>query len=261
MDYKTINKKAWNTRTELHVDSDFYDVQAFEEGKSSLNDIELNLLGDVSGKSILHLQCHFGMDTISLDRMGARSTGVDLADNAILKGKELASKVGSSARFIQSDIYDLPNKLDEQFDIVFTSYGTIGWLPDMDKWANVVSNFLKPGGKLIFVEFHPVVWMFDDELEKIGYDYFNTEPIIEISNGSYANKDADVELKSVTWNHPISEVVTSLIKSGLSIDALDEYDYSPYDCLNNMEKIAERKYRIKHIDKKFPMVYSLVCSK
>ena len=173
--YIEINRQSWNSRLESHLRSDFYDVAGFLNGKSSLNSFELELLGDVTGKSILHLQCHFGQDTLSLARMGAKVTGVDLSDKAIAEANRLAQQMHLDATFICCDIYDLLNHLDHQFDIVFTSYGTIGWLPDLSKWANIVSRFLKPGGNFVFVEFHPVVWMFDDEFDKIGYNYFNAQ--------------------------------------------------------------------------------------
>lgn len=139
--YIEINKQSWNNRTDVHVKSDFYDLDGFMKGKSSLNSIELELLGDVSGKSILHLQCHFGQDSLSLSRLGAKVTGVDLSDKAIETAKDLAQKLNADAEFICCDLYDLPNYLHKTFDIVFTSYGTIGWLPDLDKWAKIVSQF------------------------------------------------------------------------------------------------------------------------
>ena len=143
-DYLEINKQTWNNKTEVHIDSEFYDNENFLKGKSSLNAIELKLLGDFSNKKILHLQCHFGQDSLSLARLGAKVTGVDLSDQAIEKAKEFNEKLNLDAQFICCDVYDLPNHLDEKFDIVFTSYGTIGWLPDLTKWANLVSKFLKP---------------------------------------------------------------------------------------------------------------------
>jgi len=192
IDYIEINKQSWNNRTEFHVNSAFYDMDAFLKGKSSLNNIELNVLGDIKGKSILHLQCHFGQDSISLQRLGAEVVGVDLSDKSIAKAKEIALKTNSNAKFICSDIYSLPNCLDQQFDMVYTSYGTIGWLPDLDKWASVVQHFLKPGGKFVFVEFHPVVWMFDDDFDKIGYNYFNSGAIVETESGTYADRNAEL---------------------------------------------------------------------
>ena len=257
--YLEINKNSWNNRTAVHLESEFYDVKSFLEGKSSLNSIELNLLGNVEGKSILHLQCHFGQDTISLSRLGAKSVGVDLSDKAIEAGRELALKDNSDARFICSDIYDLPNHLDEKFDIVFTSYGTIGWLPDLDKWAKVVSRFLKPQGKFLIVEFHPLVWMFDDDFQRIEYKYFKSDAI-KTTEETYT-ENAEQKDDFVTWNHSLSEVINSLISSGLQINSLDEYDYSPYNCFNQTEEFESGKFRIKHLENKIPMVYSVLATK
>lgn len=260
-DYLKINKKSWNSRTEIHFDSEFYDNENFIRGNISLNPIELALLGNIKGKSILHLQCHFGQDTISLNRMGAKTTGVDLSDKAIEKAKELAETTNSDARFICCDIYDLPNHLDEKFDIVFTSYGTIGWLPDINKWAAIVSKFLKPEGKFVFVEFHPVVWMFDDDFKFIKYNYLNKGPIEEVEEGTYTDKNAPISENYITWNHGMSEVVNSLISEKLTLESLKEYDYSPYNCFNMTSEIAPKKFRIKHLGDKIPMVYSIVAKR
>lgn len=259
--YLQINKQLWNNKTEVHLNSEFYDNENFIKGKSSLNPIELALLGDVKGKTILHLQCHFGQDTISLSRIGAKTVGVDLSDKAIATAKDLAQQTNANAEFICCDVYDLPNHLTQQFDIVFTSYGTIGWLPDLDKWAKVVSQFLKPNGQFVFVEFHPVVWMFDYDFKKVEYSYFNVEPIIETEEGTYADKNANIKDESVSWNHDLSEVMNNLIKNGLSIKQFNEYDYSPYNCFNQTIEVAPNQYRVKHLGAKIPMVYSLVASK
>jgi len=259
--YIEINKQSWNKRTVSHLKSDFYDVEGFLNGKSSLNEIELNLLGDVKGKSILHLQCHFGQDTISLGRLGANVTGIDLSDKAIESANNLSEKANIEATFICCSVYDLPNHLNEQFDIVFTSYGTIGWLPDIDKWAEIISKYLKPNGKFIFAEFHPVVWMFDEDFKDIKYRYFNSEAIIETESRTYADKEAEINQECITWNHGIGEVVNSLLKNNIEINSLMEYDYSPYDCFNGTIKFEPKKYRIKKIEDKIPMVYSIVGTK
>lgn len=256
--YKEINKEQWNQRVDPHVESDFYDQSAFLAGKNSLQETELALLGDVSGKRILHLQCHFGQDTISLARMGASTVGADISDKAIDKAREIASITGADATFVCCDLYDLPQNLEGQFDIVFTSYGTIGWLPDLDKWASVITHFLKPGGKFVFVEFHPVVWMFDDDFQKVGYRYFKSEPIIETASGTYADRDAEIKTTSVSWNHAMSEVVTSLLKHGIQLQDLQEYDFSNYNCFAHTDEFEPGKYRIRHLGNFIPMMYSIV---
>ena len=259
--YLDINRHSWNNRTEAHIKSEFYGMEQFLQGKTSLQNIELNLLGNVEGKAVLHLQCHFGQDSISLSRMGAQVTGVDLSDKAIARAKSIARETQANVEFICCDLYALPANLNKQFDVVFTSYGTIGWLPNLDKWAAVISRFLKPGGQFVFVEFHPVVWMFDDDFEKIGYRYFNSGAIVETENGTYADRSANIEQQSVMWNHSISEVLNSLIKNGLEINAFDEFDYSPYNCFKHTVEFEPGKYRIKHLDNKIPMLFSLRATK
>lgn len=261
MDYKEINKRGWNNRTDIHFHSDFYDNASFIEGRNSLNSIELDLLGDIKSKTILHLQCHFGQDTISLNRMGAKSTGVDLSDKAIEKAIELAALTKSDSDFICCDIYDLPQHLKKEFDIVFTSYGTIGWLPDLNKWGNIISRYLKPGGKFILVEFHPFIWMFDDNFKYIKYRYFNSGPIFESVEGTYADKNAKIVQDYVNWDHSISEVINSLINNNLEINSFNEFDYSPYDCFNETIEFAPGKFRIKHLENMIPMIYSVSATK
>lgn len=259
--YIEINRQSWNNKTETHLNSEFYDLENFIKGNTSLNSIELELLGDITGKTVLHLQCHFGQDTISLGRLGADVTGIDLSDKAIKCANQITKDIKSNVKFICCDIYDLPNHLDKQFDIVYTSYGTIGWLPDLDKWAKIISKFLKPNGQFIFVEFHPIVWMFDENFDKIGYNYFNSGAIIETEIGTYADKDAKITQESVMWNHSLSEVINSLIQNGIEINGLTEYDYSPYNCFNKAIEFEPKKYRIEHLENKIPMVYSIVAKK
>ncbi len=259
--YLDINRDTWNAKVEPHLKSDFYFVEEFLEGRTSLNSIELDLLGDITDREILHLQCHFGQDSISLSRMGAKVTGIDLSDKAIEAARDLAARCQSKTDFVVSDVYDLPNNLHEQFDIVYTSYGTIGWLPDLDKWAAVISHFLKPGGKLIFVEFHPFIWMYDDDFSHVKYSYFNEEMIIEYEQGTYADKSADLHQKSITWNHPTSEVLTALLKNGLQLSSFREYDWSPYPCFRHNEEFESGKYRIPQFKNKIPHVFSLTAIK
>lgn len=257
MDYLEINRKLWDQRTGIHYDSEFYDVPSFLEGKDSLNPIELDLLGELKGKKVLHLQCHFGQDTISLSRRGAQATGVDFSEKAIARARELSEKTGTDTRFIQSDIFGLKDILDESFDIVFTSYGVLGWLPDMKIWAKTVHHFLKPGGVLVLAEFHPVVWMFSDDFKKIAFNYSDRAPITEVEQGTYTNPEADIQEESITWNHGLSEVIQNLIRAGMRLEEFHEYDYSPYDCFAGTVKIEEGQYQIKGLEEKIPMVYSV----
>lgn len=261
-DYININKALWNKKTATHLNSKFYDNESFLKGKSSLKDIELALLGDVKGKKILHLQCHFGQDTLSLARMGATVTGVDLSDKAIAKAEEFANQLGLAKRanFICCDVNELDQYLVEQFDIVFTSYGTIAWLPTIDKWGEIVAQFLKPTGKFIFAEFHPMVWMLDDNFKKLEYPYFNAKTFHEEYTTSYTYGEEHEPMMGYSWNHPLSEVFQVLLKNKLVIKDFREYDYSPYDCFPNTVK-SEKGFQIRTFEGKLPMVYSIVAGR
>ncbi len=256
-DYLKFNREAWNAKVESHLNSDFYQMDAFRSGWNSLSEIELPLLSDIKGKSLLHLQCHFGQDTLSLARMGANCLGIDLSDEAIKVAQNLNKELGLDAEFQVSDVYSVPQTVNRQFDLVFSSYGTIGWLPDMDRWAKVVAQSLKPGGAFIFAEFHPVIWIFDGQFKTIEYSYFNQGKIEEVETGTYADREAKIENRTISWNHNLGEVISALRKNGLQLESFDEFDFSPYNCFNNMLEVGPRRYQIKGLEGKLPMVYRL----
>ncbi|WP_139923242.1 bifunctional 2-polyprenyl-6-hydroxyphenol methylase/3-demethylubiquinol 3-O-methyltransferase UbiG [Hymenobacter sp. DG01] len=259
-DYLDLNRALWNAKVPYHLDSEFYDVAGFRAGRSSLNDIESDLLGEVGGRRILHLQCHFGQDSLSLARLGAQVTGVDLSDEAIEAARQLATELQLPAEFICSDVYNLPEVLPAEpgFDVVFTSYGVLGWLPDLDQWAGVAARYLRPGGRLVLVEFHPVVWMFDAQFTRVEYSYFNREAIEETTSGSYADAAAPLAHPSVSWNHDLGEVLGSLLRQGLELRSFQEYDYSPYNCLAGLQETGPGRYQLAALPGKLPLVYSVV---
>lgn len=250
------NKNAWNIRTGVHLESAFYDVEGWKKGKESLNAIELSELGPVAGKTLLHLQCHFGQDTLSWARRGAVATGCDLSEVAIEAARCLSDETALPARFVCCNLYDLPQHLEGQFDIVFTSYGTIGWLPDLDRWAQVIRHFLAPGGTFYMADFHPVVWMFNDDFTAFQYPYHNTKVIESDNSGSYTDRDAPVRYTDYSWNHSISEILNALLKTGLQLQFFNEHPYSPYNCFANTVRGEDGFYRIKGLENIIPMVYS-----
>ncbi|OLQ74536.1 methyltransferase type 12 [Photobacterium proteolyticum] len=254
MDYLAINKEAWDKRTKVHVKSQFYDVNGFLQGKSSLNTIELEEVGSVEGKSLLHLQCHFGLDTLSWARLGAKVTGVDLSSESISQAESIAKQANLEASFICSDVYQFNEVCPEKFDIVFVSYGALCWLPDLNLWAETVSKALKPGGKIHLVEFHP----FDELL--LGSAYFaSDEPIIE-DDGTYTENCTGDRAKMVTWMHPVSDVINALVKSGISIECFNEYPYSPY-YLEGFVAGESGAYQLLHKGNAIPLVYSVTGKK
>ena len=257
--YFNANRERWNQRTAVHRDSDFYDRRGFVAGKSVLSPIELTELGDVKGKSLLHLQCHFGMDSLDWARRGAKVTGVDLSDKAIEEARSLNAELGLDAEFICSNVYDIRGHLDKQFDIVFTSFGVIGWLPDLKAWANIIKDLLKPGGVFYIAEFHPVVWMFDDDFTHIQYSYDNQEVIETELSGTYADRDAPISGKEYGWNHSISEILNALLEAGLRLEFFNEHMYSPHPCFSRVVPAGEGRWWIEGLERKIPMVFSLKC--
>ena len=221
-EYLHANRLHWDELVPVHLRSAYYDLGAFKAGQSSLHALEIEELGDVAAKTLLHLQCHFGVDTLSWARHGAKVTGADFSSEAIAAARRLAVETGIEARFIESELYSLPEKLNEQFDIVFTSYGVLSWLPDVNRWANVVGGFLRPGGTFYVAELHPIAGIFDtdrDELRVNGPYFPSAEPLRFDDDGSYADPEAKLSNRATySWPHPVSEVVTALIDAGLSIE-------------------------------------------
>jgi len=265
IDYLTLNREQWNQRTTAHLTSEFYDVPGWLAGAESLKTPELALLpDDLTGLKILHLQCHFGQDTLSFARRGAHVTGVDLSDEAISAANDLAAKAGLEARFLRCDLYSLPDHLpeDASFDIVFTSYGTITWLPDLVPWAGIVVRYLKPGGQFVFAEFHNMAYLWNDDRTAIKYPYFNPEPIVEPITKSYTDGSDAVSGTEVNWDHPVSAVVNALIGAGLTLRGFREYDYSPYNCFDDMVPAGKPgHWHLKQMPGLIPLVYTLDCVK
>ena len=232
VDYIEVNRDLWNGWTKIHEKSRFYDMDAFKHGASTLKEVELEELGDVTGKSMLHSQCHFGQDSLSWARKGAEVTGVDISDESIKLAKSLSKELNIPAQFLRSNIYDLPKILDEKYDIFFTSYGALDWLPDTKRLAEVAASVLKPGGIFYIVEFHSFVGVLDDDGIALEYPYFHDrdKPFKLEENGSYADNSADFKHDSYVWNHGLGELITALIESGLQIEFVHEFPFSTWNC-------------------------------
>ena len=259
--YFKVNKATWNKKVSIHSQSEMYNMEAFKSGQSSLMPYELKALGDVSGKSLLHLQCHFGQDTLSWSRMGAKCIGIDLSDEGIKLAKQLNAELGLDAEFVCCNVLDTSKHVSKTFDIVFTSYGVIGWLPDLKPWARMIAERLNVGGVFYMVEFHPIIWMFDyvDGESKMRYHYNQDEVIYEEYEGTYADNSSNMVSKEYGWNHGLSEVINSLIEAGLQIEYLNEYDESPYDVFPDLVKQDNGMYRMKN--QLFPMLFEIKATK
>ncbi len=213
------NRIAWNEMTDVHFNHPNYKVKEFLEGANSLKSIELEEVGDVKGKHLLHLQCQFGLDTLSWARNGAVVTGVDISDRSIECANSIKEKSGLQATFVRSDVLDLAGKIDHKFDIVFQSHGTHCWISDLGKWAKIVSDHLKPGGFFYIVDFHPIAPVFEEE----NFSYFNKGPYRYRNEPDYCDKDYMIQSETVEWQHTLADIINPLIAVGLQIEFVHEF--------------------------------------
>ena len=260
-EYLDSNRELWNAWTRVHVKSKTYDVAGFKRGENRLDSVVRAGVGDVHGKSLLHLQCHFGLDTLNWARLGAQVTGADFSEEAIATARDLAREVGLAANFVCANIYDLPHALNEKFDVVFTSHGVLTWLPDLVAWARVVARFLKPGGLFFIAEGHPTAYIFDDASAdglQVCYSYFHSDaPGISEVRGSYADRDADVRGVEYWWAFSMSDVINALIGAGLHIEELREYPFASWQMLPVMEQDADGWWRLPNRFPQLPLMFSL----
>jgi SAM-dependent methyltransferase len=271
-DYMKINQEWWNEAAQVHAQGYGYQLQAFLYGMNKLHNLEQTEVGDVQGKKLLHLQCHFGLDTLSWARLGAQVTGVDYAEQAIAIAQSLYEQLRpdlpAEATFVCSNIYTLPEVLDAagQFDIVYTSYGVIGWLPNLLPWGKIIAHYLKPGGFFYIAEGHPFMWIFDEKSPDLKpvYPYFSREPIKDESSGTYAEPNTQLaHTTTYGWNHTLSEIFTSLISAGLTIDFFHEHPFCAWDCLPPMEPGPDNFLQFADAQKRamIPLMFSLKATK
>lgn len=264
-DALSANRRLWDERAREHYRSAFYDVEGFKRGASRLDRIELDEIGSVAGRDLLHLQCHFGLDTLSFARLGARVTGVDFSEAAIEQARALASELGLDARFICADVLDLPASLTESFDIVYTSRGVLCWIPDLARWAAGIVRSLRPGGLFYILEGHPVAGTLDDEATtlRLRYPYFSqSAPQRYEVEGSYADRDLRFAQKvEYEWAHPLGEVITSLVSAGLRIQFVHEFPFAFWQVVPWLVKRNGLWWLPKRSKGELPLSFSLAARK
>jgi SAM-dependent methyltransferase len=253
------NRATWNRAVDLHVNHPEYRTQEVIDGGSSLKRIELEALGDVRGKTLLHLMCHFGLDTLSWARQGAIVTGVDISERSIEVANEIKKNAGLEAAFIRSDVLDLIGVIDRKFDFVFQSYGTHIWLSDLDRWAAVIAHYLKPGGVFFIIDGHPAsdLFLFPDE----NPNYFDSVPRREANPTDYCDRDTRIEGEHIEWQHPVSKMVNALIGAGLTIERLDEYNFGYYRFAPDWIELPDHYYLPPTGPTKFPMMLGIKARK
>ena len=265
--WREANRANWDERVGIHVASAPYDLTPLREGRATLNPIEEEELGPVLGQAVLHLQCHFGRDSLALAQRGAVVVGLDFSAPAIETARALAVEVGLAdrARFVQSDLYDAPAAIGAPaaFDLVYVTWGAINWLPDIRRWAQIVAHFLKPGGRLYLAEGHPAALVFDDERATADgmpgwfVPYFHDGPHAFDTQFDYADQQARVaNSRTYEWIHPVGDVVTALIDAGLALDWLRDHDAVTWQMFRCLQAGADGMYRWP--DRRWlPLSYSL----
>lgn len=271
-EYRDLNRANWDERAPAHAASPDYALDRFVADPEYLSDVvrfDLPRLGDVAGLRGVHLQCHIGTDTISLHRLGARMTGLDFSGASLAEARRLAAAVDLDIDFVQSDVYDAPAVLGAgEFDLVYTGVGALCWLPEIRRWAQVVTALLRPGGRLFLREGHPMLWAVDDTrtdgLLVVDYPYFERpEPLVWQADGTYVETDVTFQ-HTVTheWNHGLGEVVTALLSEGMEITMLEEHDSAPWNALPGRTVRDEHgEWRLQDRPWRLPHTYTLQARK
>jgi SAM-dependent methyltransferase len=259
-DWAETNRAMWDERVPIHVGSDFYDVDGFLAGATTLRPFELDELGDVDGRTLVHPQCHFGLDTLSWARRGARVTGLDFSAPAVEAARDVAARAGLDADFVQANVYDAVQALGgRRFDVVYTGLGAINWLPDIERWARVMVDLLTPGGTFYLAEFHPFSWVFSDDDRTVGASYFSDGPVLfDDPPGTYADVTAPTQHnRSIEWNHGLGETVSALVAAGLRLELLHEHDYTLFPRWPDLQASERHFYRLPAGEPSLPLMYSL----
>ena len=267
-EYRLANQANWDSRVALHYGSDEYGISRFIADPDHLSGVvgyDREKLGDVSGKRLLHLQCHIGTDTISWARLGADVTGTDLSPKSIEAARKLSEESGTPARFEVSELYDTRAVIDEMFDIVYTGVGAICWLPDIREWARVVASFLEPGGVFYMREGHPMMWALDwedTEQLRVTMPYFETEePDAEEEEETYAGEGKVSSPLNYGWNHGLGETIDALIQAGLRIDRVEEHDECEWQGLAQLVLEDDGLWRLPDRRERLPLMWSVLATR
>ncbi|HZH11658.1 MAG TPA: class I SAM-dependent methyltransferase [Microvirga sp.] len=261
--WQEANLANWNKRAALHIRdaAGFYDVDGLLAGEDKLYAIEASEIGDVKGKRLLHLQCHFGLDTLSLARRGAIVTGLDFSPIAVAGARDLAKKADLPATFVEADVYDARTAIDGHFDMVFSTWGTICWLPDVKRWAKVVADMLAPGGTFYFLDSHPSAQVLDQREGRLEPTYGWRTPMEKPDAFPEAQSyTGDVYPETITdyvWVHPLSDIIGGLLEAGLRLEFLHEHEVLPYKLFPMMVPAGQGLFRLPDGAVPIPLSFSL----
>jgi len=262
-DWQELSRELWDGRVPVHLGSQFYDVPGFLAGDEVLRPFELAEVGEVGGRTLLHLQCHVGQDTLGWARHGAAVTGLDFSVPAVRAAGELAHRAGiPGARCVAADVYRAAEVLaGETFDIVCTGLGALCWLPDVERWARTAAALVAPGGFLYLAEFHPVADILGDDARTIEYDYFHRDGTVGDEPGTYTDDQVPPEATvPVEWRHGLGDVLSAIAAVGLRIEFVHEHDVTLFPRFEALESSTEgvtRVYRLPTGRPRVPMIYSV----
>ncbi|TKT82845.1 class I SAM-dependent methyltransferase [Aquamicrobium sp. LC103] len=263
--YTAANLANWNDRAELHATdtTGSYRIDKVLAGGSSLHELETREIGDVSGKHIVHLQCHIGLDTLSLKHLGAASvTGLDFSSKALAAARDFAARAGTKARFVEASIYDAPRALGETYDMAFVTWGAINWLDDIRAWARAVAGVLKPGGRLYLLDGHPQMLQYEARNGRLELEYGWRTPMAEPLHWddaqTYTGDERPVKNGlHYEWIHPIGDVVNALITAGMSIDFLNEHEIVVWRAFPDLVEAGEDQFVLPAGMPRIPMSFSI----
>ncbi|HEY4203246.1 MAG TPA: class I SAM-dependent methyltransferase [Devosiaceae bacterium] len=268
--YTAINRANWDERADLHYadETGFYQVERLLAGESVLTQIETAELGPLDGLKVGHLQCHIGTDTLSLKRLGAASVvGLDFSSRSLEHARSLSARTGVEARFVEGIVYDAPLRMGTDFDLMFTSWGTIVWIDDLNRWADAIAGTLKPGGSFYYADCHPTAWMLANDKDGrivFRYDYETPPdqplPINVTINYSFAKQQL-LNKRTYEWSHSMSSIVNALIGAGLDIDWLHEHEALQWKMLDQMTQFPDRLWRLPEGSVRIPLALSLRATK
>jgi SAM-dependent methyltransferase len=262
------NRRNWDERAAIHLENrtGFYQIDRFKAGEDILHPIEAEEIGDIVGKRLIHLQCHFGLDTLCLARRDAVVTGLDFSPTAIVAARRLASELQIPAEFVESDVYAARERLTGTFDMAFVTWGTICWLPDISRWARIVASLLGAGGVLYLADAHPSALIFEEIEGRIVPNYpwrvSPDKPLLFEEAHTYTGDATElVERRNYEWIHPLSDIVTALIEAGLQLQFLHEHERLPWKLFPSMVPDGDRLFRLPQSAVPIPLSFSLMARK
>jgi 2-polyprenyl-3-methyl-5-hydroxy-6-metoxy-1,4-benzoquinol methylase len=259
-----INRRNWDERARIHAldTTGDYMLERFRAGEDALHEIEAAELGDIAGKRILHLQCHIGRDTLCLVRRGASATGIDFSSEALAVARQLSRETGLDATFVEGTIDDALRKCPGPFDMVYTTWGTVCWLPDVRQWARIIASVLSPGGELYFADSHPGLQVLEEVAGKLVVTYDYVTPLdrpLAFTNATTYTGDPTImaNQQSREWMHPLSAILGGLIDAGMTITMFREHEALPWKALASMVRAGERMWRLPDTYPRIPLSFSL----